>query len=107
MNIDDCINRIVKLYYYDSISLLDCVLTDSIEEPEFSANTTYNRFFDIFQFANLYYNKEYKNVFELLLETGYSKEDIVDFQVRIKEEKERYNQSDKTGDGSLSSGELS
>ncbi len=71
-----CVERIEKWFWYDTVSFLDCVLADDDENPEFSANTAYNRLEEVVEFQKLYYNKEYRSVSDLLLDTGYTNEDI-------------------------------
>ena len=72
----DCIERIERLYWYDTVTFLDCVLTDDETHPEFSAITACQRLSDVVAFDHLYYGKKRKTVNELLYENGYSKEDV-------------------------------
>ena len=39
----ECIEKIVKLFSYDTYTLLDCVLTEEGTDPEYSANIVYER----------------------------------------------------------------
>lgn len=71
-----CIQRVEKWFRYDTITLLDCVLTDDPIEPEYSANTVYCRLEDVVNFQNLYCGARYHGVSDFLLDNGYSHEDI-------------------------------
>ena len=72
----NCVEKIEKLFWYDTITFLDCVLTDDEKAPEYSANTCYDRLEMVATFETLYLGKEDHNVISLLLENGYTVSDI-------------------------------
>lgn len=72
----DCIERIERLYCDDTITLLDYVLTDDPDDPQYSANTAYHCLEETVLFERLHFQSEIKSVKEYLLAKGYGKEDI-------------------------------
>lgn len=96
-----CIEKIFKQFYYDTITLLDCVLADSESDPEYSAITTYQRLEDVLCYEHLFKNSDALDVFAYLKEKNYSDVDIADFKRRIQEEAPLWKATKKTGDGSL------
>lgn len=61
---EECINTICNYFLSDTIELLDLVLFDDVEDPQYSAITTYNRFYYYLQYmkqSNM--NDEDINVF--------------------------------------------
>lgn len=85
----ECIERIVKRYWSETIIFLDNVLTDDPDDPEYSANTVYRCFEDIITFRNLYYGENIPNVAEYLRSIGYSEEDITLLDQQRADEKRR------------------
>ena len=85
-----CIERIVTLYTYDNITLLDCVLTDDPADPEYSANTVYSRLEDIRIFEERYFQRNYPTVESLLSANGYSQEDIALLHSKRDDENKRH-----------------
>lgn len=71
-----CVERIEKWFRFDTITLLDCVLTDDTVNPEYSANTVYYRLEEIVNFQNQYFGIIYKDVEDYLLKNGYTREDV-------------------------------
>ena len=89
--VETCILSIVEWFSSDACILLDCVLTDDSIEPEYSANTVYNRLEKIVLFEHLYHDNAITNVYEWLKLKGYSQGDIELFKHRILDEQRRYN----------------
>ena len=75
--LNDCIEKIAVLFQYDTISLLDCVLTDDTIDPQFSAITTINRINATIEFEKLYYNRQIKNIDEWLCIKGYNQKILI------------------------------
>ena len=73
--LNECIERIEECFRYDTITLLDCVLTDDPIDPQYSANTAYYRLEDVVNFQELYFGIEYHDVTDFLLKNGYSSDD--------------------------------
>ena len=94
-----CVEEIEKWFRFDTIILLDCVLTDDETNPEYSANTVYFRLEKIVDFQEQYFGVSYNDVTDYLLKNGYSSEDVELLNRKRIYENQRYN---KTGDGSLS-----
>ena len=82
----DCIERIERLYCDDTITLLDYVLTDNPDDPQYSANTAYHCLEEAVLFERLYFRSEIKSVKEYLLAKGYGKEDIELLKIKMGEE---------------------
>ena len=83
------IEKIVKLFQYDTIVLLDCVLTDDPKEPEYSANTVYNRIKYLVDFENEFHLQSPRDVWQWMNINGYSSADI-DLLKRKMQEEHRY-----------------
>lgn len=83
-----CIERIVKLFTFDSFELLDCVLTDDEGDPHYSPNMTIQRFNDIIEFHNLYSDRPYASVEDYLLAHNYSRDDLARLKKKHTEERE-------------------
>ena len=75
-----CVRQIVRLFYYDSITLLDNVLSEDTDEPEYSANTAYQRLAMVAAFYNLSNEAASITVETIMEESGYSSEDILRLQ---------------------------
>ena len=93
----NCIEEIVGWYTSDVFILLDNVLTDDMEEPEFSANTVYLRLKQIIKFqrlysdsANLPFDINEKDIHDYLLLNGYTHTDVELFQKKCRYENIRY-----------------
>lgn len=71
-----CIEKIEKWFEYDTITLLDCVLTDDANDPEYSANTVFSRLEQVVDYHNQYQNAAYTDVTDYLLKNGYSSNDV-------------------------------
>ena len=82
----DCIERIERLYCDDTITLLDYVLTDNPDDPQYSANTAYHCLEEAVLFERLHFRSEIKSVKEYLLAKGYGKEDIELLKIKMGEE---------------------
>lgn len=94
-----CIENIEKWFDSDTIILLDCVLTDDPDDPEYSANTAYYRLEDIIHFKELYYGVKYKDVADYMLKNGYSQEDIQLLNHKRIEENKRHSFRNKQKSG--------
>lgn len=84
-----CIEEIAKIYTYDTVTLLDYVLTDDEEDPQFSANTVYRRILTAIEFRKLYYGVEI-SVNDFIAGSGNSDEDISLFYKKCNSEAKRY-----------------
>ena len=89
----NCIERIEKLYMYDTIEFLDCVLTDDRVNPEYSANTVYNRLKEILIFEKLYFKSKIKDIPEWLSLKGYTQDEIDLLNNKMIEEDIRHNKT--------------
>lgn len=87
---EKCTCQIVRLFYYDSITLLDKVLSDNIDDPEYSANTARNRLEMVLTYYNLKNENKISSIVELLKQIGYSAEDISILQVKCERETQRH-----------------
>ena len=85
-----CMEDIVRLYEADAIILLDCVLTDSCDEPEYSAIHVYHRLEKIVQFRVLYYHENLCSVADFLLKNSYCQNDVELLLKKISSEEQRY-----------------
>lgn len=88
----ECIEEIEKWFRFDTITLLDCVLTDDLKDPEYSANTVYYRLEDTIEFQALYYGVKYHDVTDFLIKNGYSNDDIDLLNQKRIDENRRFNQ---------------
>ena len=77
-------------FFYDTIIILDNVLTDDTQNPIFSANTGYYRLENIINFHTLYFGEDIKDVNDFLLKNGYTDEDIKLLKQKRIEENKRY-----------------
>ncbi len=74
---DNRINeKIIKWFLSDSIELLDLVLSDNHNDPEYSANTAYNRIKLYAEYEASQNNVTARSVEDYLKDWGYSDEDI-------------------------------
>ena len=88
---DKLVEEIVKWFLSDTITLLDNVLTDDIEDPQISPNTVLRRFKIAFSFNKMFYNEDKEtDVFEWMLKSGYTEEHVELFKWKINDEYERY-----------------
>lgn len=86
--LNSCMEKIEKWFRFDTMTLLDCVLTDDPVNPEYSANTAYYRLEEIVTFQRLFFGVNYSDVSDYLLKNGYSAEDIdLLYRKRIEENK--------------------
>ncbi len=76
---------IVKTFFYDTITDLDLVLTDSNDDPQYSAIAVYKRLE-----AYLQYSKEKKDVLYFIKECGYDENDIHIFVEKYNQEVPTY-----------------
>ena len=80
-----------KWYFADTVELMDLVLDDDIEDPQYSAITTLNRFWIYLQYKKEMDNSyECHNVSSLLKKIGYTSEDIALFRKKIQQERQIY-----------------
>ena len=87
--LQECVKRVFKHLSYNASSLLDCILVDDSDDPQFSANTTYAMFRDVILFERYCCGKTYESVDDYLKNIGYSGADILLFAQRREEEKRR------------------
>lgn len=79
-----CIDRMVTLYIYDTIILLDKLLT---EDEDCSATVIYDRLKEYLLFDKLLNDKvDEIDVFEWIRTKRYSTDDIIFFKKKIKEQ---------------------
>ncbi len=94
MHMDDsrfeCIKRMQEWFFSDVIILLDKVLADDEDDPEYSANTTYTRLELCLNFQNMFLNTQFKDISEFLFFCGYSEEDVSRFLKKCDNETQRY-----------------
>ena len=91
MNMEECIQHISAWYFSDTIELLDLVLCDDEEDPQYSAITTMNRLWIYIQYQKkLNKDCEYDSVASLILKSGYSSEDVALFKKKVLEERDIY-----------------
>ena len=57
IEMDDSLISIINWFESDTIELLDLVLDDSEEDPQYSANSTVSRINDLIQFYRKFCNK--------------------------------------------------
>ena len=86
---DKCLERIVKLFLYDTITLVDLVLTDDPDDPQYSANAAWDRLSDYLTYQEFHSHQQLSVVEYLLKEGGYSQEDVELF-LRKKEQEIMY-----------------
>ena len=91
MDLKECIEYMSKWYFADTVELMDLVLDDDIEDPQYSAITTLNRFWIYLQYKKEMDNSyECHNVSSLLKKIGYTSEDIALFRKKIQQERQIY-----------------
>lgn len=82
-----CVEQIEKLFWYDTVTFLDCVLTDDEQDPQYSAITVYGRLEMVVEFEKLYSGKENYDVNSLLLDNNYTQDDIDILSKKMQQEK--------------------
>ena len=80
------IEQIVQIFLSDSFIELDCVLTDDKTDPQHSANTVYNRLDLIVKYMHAAHQGKKQNVFDFIVEHGYSAEDVERFKGLLEKE---------------------
>ena len=91
MNTDECIKYISDWYYTDTLELLDLVLEDNIEDPQYSAITALNRLWVYLQHKRKTdISCGCDSVSSLLEKLGYTPEDIALFRKKAQEERKIY-----------------
>ena len=91
MNLEECIKYISDWYFADTVELLDLVLDDDIEDPQYSAITTLNRLWVYLQYkkkSDMSY--ECDSVSSLFKKMGYTPDDIALFRKKAQEERKIY-----------------
>ena len=98
-----CIEDIVGWYTSDVFILLDNVLTDDVEEPEFSANTVCLRLKQIIKFRKLWFGSaslpleiNEKDIQDYILSKGYSHDDVELLQKKCLYENIRHEKNNRT-----------
>lgn len=91
MDLKTCIQYMSEWYFSDTVELLDLVLDDDMEDPQYSAITTLNRFWVYLQYKKEM-DKSYEcgDVSSLLKKMGYTSEDIARFKKKVQEERKIY-----------------
>lgn len=91
MNLEECIEYIVKWYFADTVELLDLVLEDDIVDPQYSAITTLNRLWVYLQYKKKTNNSYMcSDISSLFKEMRYTTEDIALFRKKVQEEQKIY-----------------
>ena len=93
---NSCIEKIEKWFRFDTITMLDCVLTDDTLDPEYSANTVFYRLEEILNFQRQYMGVMYNDVTEYLLKNGYSNDDVNLLNQKRIYETQRYSKREDT-----------
>lgn len=88
--LNQCIEDIIGWFLSDSIELFDAVLDDDQIDPQYSANTAYRRLEKYVLFQRLNHNDNVQTVEELLINSGYTEEDIINFRTKLRAEAPRY-----------------
>jgi hypothetical protein len=89
------IEKMEKWFWYDTITLLDCVLVDNENDPEYSANTVYSRLQCVVDFKKQYFGQYEDSVTELLLKNGYSEDDVKLLNKKRQQERQSDNQDNQ------------
>ena len=91
MDLKKCIQYMSEWYFSDTVELLDLVLDDDMEDPQYSAITTLNRFWIYLQYKKET-DKSYEcgDVSSLFKKMGYTSEDIALFRRKVQEERKIY-----------------
>ena len=87
-----CVENIEKLFWYDTVTFLDCVLTDDEQDPQYSAITVYGRLEMVVEFEKLYLGKENDDVNSLLLDNNYTQDDIEMLNKKMEQERPLWEQ---------------
>ena len=90
MELECCIQYMCKWYLSDTIELLDLVLNDNDEDPQYSAITTLNRFWIYLEYQKKIGDCECNNVASFLEKIGYSINDIDLFREKVRAERDIY-----------------
>ncbi len=91
MDLMMCMDYICSMYLSDTIELFDMVLDDDIDDPQYSAITTWNRFWVYLQYKHQTdKNFAIRDVPSLLLQCGYTDEDVALFVQKAQEERPIY-----------------
>ena len=72
--LEECISRIMNDYLFEIIELLDKVLYDDDNDPEYSANTLIRKINDYVLFHRMHYGKDLGGIEDFLQECGYPKD---------------------------------
>lgn len=84
------VQKIGAIFKYDALILLDCVLTDDTQNPEFSAKTVYDRLEKARLLENIIYSEKKESLSLWLISNGYSKDDICLLERKVELENNRY-----------------
>ena len=91
MSLDECIEYISDWYFSDTVELLDLVLDDDSEDPQYSAITTLNRLWVYLQYKKKTDRSyECNSISDLFKKMGYTPEDIALFRKKAQEERKIY-----------------
>ena len=74
--LQECIEKIVKLFEYDTYSLLECILTDDSGKAKVRANTVYDRFESIFMLRKMDCTVSFDDLWQWLELECYNDDDI-------------------------------
>ena len=90
MTIEKCVESMAKFFFSDTIELLDMVLEDDIEDPQYSAIIAVNRLWTYLQYKQMT-DEEFatKDVETLLSKLGYA-QDVDLLRQKAREERKIY-----------------
>lgn len=91
-----CIKDIAEWFINDSIEVLDNVLSDDLNDPQYSANTAYHRLELYLLFSSLENSDNLITVNDYLVDSGYSKADIELLHIMRRKEAPLYYRDNKS-----------
>ena len=84
------LEKMIRLFVYDSMKLLDLALTDDEEDPQISACVVCDRFETLLVYEALEEGGPARSLREYLLRSGYTEEDIRRLEEKCAAERRRY-----------------
>ena len=88
---DKLIKEIAEWFYIGTVTLLDKVLGDDLEDPQFSAETTLGRIKLWLSFKKEFYGEDIDtDAFEWMIQSGYTEEDVELFKWMIDDEHNKF-----------------
>ena len=92
MGIEQCLEYICDWYYSDTIELIDLVLCDDNNDPQYSAITALNRLWVYLQYKQQSQEEGFdkKDLFSLIEDAGYPEKVIEIIKQKARDELEAY-----------------